>query len=243
MGAQGRMIQDITAGGVYWNEAHRLGRLLGLLTEWFDHVSVVVQESTDGSLGICQKLLTRPGDHVLADAHRGSGDPSFPRLLQAVDTEWVFIVSGDELPSPDLLNSLPSAIKTADEFGRDGIWIRFRSTIQGIDFTNEQDSHLRLFRTRIGWPHSQLHSRPMTENVMHWRIGHIDHDRSLEEMVLDYLRYLELGRHSSQWTAHNLRMLRDACEKVAEHTGWSFITSSSWWPEVRDAAFGGRDPQ
>jgi glycosyltransferase involved in cell wall biosynthesis len=237
------MIEDVTAGGVYWNEAHRLPKLLDLLQAHFSHVVVVVQESTDGSLQICQNLLTRPGDRVREDAHRGAGDPSFPIMVQSVETEWIFVVSGDEMPSDNLLESIPAAIAAADELGRNGIWIRFHSTIQGIDFTGEQDMHLRLFRTSVGWPHSALHSRPMTDSVLYWDIGWIDHDRSLDEMVADYLRYIELGRSSSQWTAHNVMMLRDACTMVAEHTGWSWIISSVWWPEVRDIAFGGSDPQ
>lgn len=237
------MIENVTAGGVYWNEAHRLPKLLGLLKAHFSHVVVVVQESKDGSLEICRNLLDRPGDAVRTDAHRGAGDPSFPMLLQTIETDWTFIVSGDEMPSDDLLESIPEATESAQVRGYDGFWLRFHSTIQGIDFTNEQDAHLRLFRTRVGWPHSALHSRPMTENAVEWATGHIDHDRSLDELVRDYLRYIDMGRHSAQWTAHNQQMLHDACEKVAEHTGWPFVTSSSWWPEVRDTAFGGRDPQ
>ena len=237
------MIENVTAGGVYWNEAHRLPKLLGLLKATFANLAVVIQESTDGSLDVARNILDRPGDRVQTDAHRGAGDPSFPLLLQSILTEWVFIVSGDETPSIDLLESIPAAVRAAEELNRDGVWIRFRSTIQGIDFTNEQDHHLRLFRTRVGWPQATLHSRPMTDNVIWWEIGHIDHDRSLDEMVVDYLRYISLGRGSAQWTMHNERMLRDACEKVAAHTGWPFITSSSWWPEVRDTVFGGRDPQ
>ena len=237
------MIENVTAGGVYWNEAHRLPKLLGVLKDHFSHVAVVVQESTDGSLEVCRNLLDRPDDHVVVDLHRGAGDPSFPLLLQYVDTEWVFIVSGDEMPSDTLLTSIPRAIATADQAGKDGVWVYFHSTIQGIDFTGEQDAHLRLFRARVGWPQSALHSRPMTENTLWWPVGHIDHDRSLDELVVDYLRYIELGRHSSQWTAHNQMMLRDACVKVAEQTGWQFVTASSWWPEVRDMVFGGSDPQ
>lgn len=237
------MIHNVTAGGVYWNEARRLPSLLGLLRAHFSHVTVVIQESTDDSLEIAKAILNRPTDHIRTDFHRGSGDPSFPILIQTTETPWVFIVSGDERPSRDLLLSIPYAIRAAEAQGKDGVWIHFRSTIEGIDFTNEQDAHLRLFQTKVGWPSAQLHSRPMTENTITWQTGHIDHDRSLAEMVADYLRYLQMGRDSAEWTAHNLQMLHDACKSVAKHTGWPFVTASSWWPEVRDIAFGGSDPQ
>ncbi len=237
------MIENVTAGGVYWNEAPRLPRLLELLRESFSHVVAVVQESTDGSLEIAQAILDRPGDRVRRDEHRGAGDPSFPMLLQTVETPWVFIVSGDELPSSDLVASIPRAVIAANMDKRDGVWIPFRSTIEGIDFTNEQDRHLRLFRTAVGWPEATLHSRPLTDNVMLWPVGYISHDRSLDEMIADYLRYLNLGRISAPWTRHNTQMLRDACTSVALHVGWENITQRSWWPEVRVAAFGGVDPQ
>lgn len=237
------MIENVTAGGVYWNEAARLGDLLTLLTSTFERVVVVIQESTDDTLKIAQSILTRPGDRIRTDEHRGSGDLSVPMFLQTVSTEWTFLVSGDERPTARLLESIPDATDKAEQLQIDGWWIRFRSTIDGYDFTDEQDRHLRIFRTRVGWPHAALHSRPLTENTMVWEEGWIDHDRSLDEMIADYLRYLGLGRYSGQWTAHNQRMLHDACMRVAERAGWTNILSRSWWPEVRDAAFGGIDPQ
>jgi hypothetical protein len=237
------MITNVTAGGVYWNEAHRLPELLGILKVHFSHVVVVIQESTDDSLAIARRMLDRRGDRVRTDEHRGAGDPSFPILCQTVETPWTFVVSGDEMPSADLLVTIPRAITAATMDRRDGVWVQFHSTIEGIDFTNEQDRHLRLFRNAVGWPAAILHSRPMTENTMLWPIGYISHDRSLDEMVEDYLRYLAMGRDSAPWTAHNVQMLRGACESVAEHIGWTDITTRSWWPEVRAAAFGGIDPQ
>ena len=242
MGSE-RVIEGVTAGGVYWNEAHRLPRLLALLKEHFEQIVVVVQESTDGTLEICKDLLDRPGDRVREDAHRGAGDPSFPMMLQTVTTPWTFVVSGDEWPSIDLLRTIPTAITAARMDHHDGVWIKFLSTIEGIEFTNEQDRHLRLFKTAVGWPQSMLHSLPAAQSTMIWNVGHIRHDRSLDEMVVDYLRYISLGRDSAAWTNHNTMMLEAACSGVARHKGWPYVTSRSWWPEVRDIAFGGVDPQ
>lgn len=237
------MIENVTAGGVYWNEAHRLPKLLGLLKEHFARVSVVIQESTDGSVDIARAILDRPRDRIRTDEWRGSGDQSMPMLIQTIETPWTFVISGDELPSLDLLGTIPTAIQAAEMSGKDGVWIQFHSTIQGIDFSDEQDRHLRLFKTAVGWPAATLHSRPMTSNTLNWPRGYIDHDRSLDEVIVDYLRYYRLGRDSGSWSAHNERMMRDACSRVAEHTGWPFVTSSSWWPDVRAVAFGGSDPQ
>ena len=237
------MIEDVTAGGVYWNEAKRLPALLTILKATFSHVVVVIQDSTDDSYKIACQLLDRPGDHIRTDAHRGAGDPSIPIMVQTVETPWTFVISGDEQPSVALLESIPEALAQADRDGLDGWWLKFRSTIDGFDFTSEQDNHLRLFRTSVGWPHSTLHSRPMTENTGFWPTGWIDHDRSLDEMIRDYLRYMAIGRDSAQWVAHNQRMIHDACERVAERAGWRHVTSHPWWPDVRDIAFGGKDPQ
>jgi hypothetical protein len=237
------MIENVTAGGVFWNEAHRLPSLLRLLIQEFSHITVVIQESTDASLEIASQLLVGKHDVVLTDEHHGAGDPSYPLLLANVSTPWTFIVSGDETPSADLLDTLSIAVEWAEDNDLEGLWIPFRSTIEGFDFTGEQDSHLRLFRTSVGWPRAKLHSRPMTDKTAPWRLGYISHDRSLDEMVEDYLRYLELGKDNVDWTRHNTMMLHDAVSKVAERRGsWSEIFERPWWPQVRDLAFVGYTP-
>lgn len=229
------MIDDVTAGGVFWNEAHRLPKLLMLLKATFANVAVVIQESTDDSLKIAQSML---GDRsVRVDRHHGAGDPSFPMLLRSIKTPWTFIVSGDEMPSQDLLDSLPEAVLFADRLNLDGLWISFRSSIDGYDFTSEQDGHLRLFKTSLGWPNAKLHSGPKTDRVGPWIVGHISHDRSLDEMMRDYLRYWEMGKGDAGWEAHNRLMMHDACAKVADLTSWEYIKSHEWWPEVKAIAF------
>jgi glycosyltransferase involved in cell wall biosynthesis len=236
------VIENVTAGGVYWNEAHRLPRLLALLQEHFARTVVVVQESDDDTLGICQRMA-RQHDRVRTDEHRGAGDPSFPIMVQTVETPWIFVVSGDEWPTTELLDSLPDAVRMAEQRGHDGVSIQFQARIDGIETHQEQDRHVRLFATRVGWPHAMLHSRPLVLNPLAWETGYIQHDRTLDEMIRDYLRYWNMGRLSDSWSRHNGRMIHDACELVAAHKGWPYITLFPWWPEVRSIAFGGSDPQ
>lgn len=234
------MIDDITFAGVAWNEEARAPTLMKLARRHFSHITVAVQASTDRTLEIVRSIANRDTDRVLEHIHYGAGDFSFGAILKAVSTPWAFVVSFDEMPSQKLLNSLPSAVKHAEDLQADGVWIRFRSSIEGVEY-EEQHSHLRLFRSHLRWP-AALHSRPAPRKEINWDLGHIRHDRSLDEMVLDYLRYYQLGKHDKGWTRHNLMMMREACRAVAARDGWRGITLYPWWPEVRALAFEGVDP-
>ena len=220
---------------VAWNEEERIGDLLTYCREWFDHLVIGVQESTDQTLEIVRGIANRPGDQVLEDRHWGFGDASMPMLIGAAKTEWVFVVAADEWPSEDLMDSLWSAGVYAQKMGADAVWFEFVSLIEGIAY-EEQHGHLRLFRQRLGWPHT-LHSRPMTDNGIWWPVGHIRHERSLDEMVQDYLRYYERGRGHANWDRHNLAMIHDACVAVANRYGWDYVTRYPWWPEAKRLAF------
>jgi len=225
---------DLTLAMVLWNEAPRLPALIKMAHRWFGHVVMVVQDSSDDTLEIARKA-ERPGDRVIADAWHGTGDASMPKLLKHVDTDWVFVLAGDEMPSKELLETLWTAGWWGEENGVDGLWIPFHSTIDGIAYT-EQHGHLRMFKTELGWPHT-MHSRPTVNEEAWWPFGYVDHDRSLSELVVDYLRYLSMSDGNSGWIAHNRLMLRSACEGVAEVKGWDYVHSHEWWPQVEAAVF------
>lgn len=220
---------------VVWNEEERLGRLLEYCREFFTSFVIGVQDSKDATLEIAKTWANRPTDQVIPDRHWGYGDASMPMLVQATKTQWAFVVAGDEWPSLELLNSLWSATEYAHLSGADAIWVEFQSIIEGVSY-DEQHGHLRLFQSRLGWPQT-LHSRPMSSNGIWWPIGHIRHERSLDEMVQDYLRYYERGLGNSGWERHNLLMIHDACTAVAQRHGWEFVTRHAWWPEARRLAF------
>jgi len=227
----------ITVALVAWNEEARLEPLLIYLRPWFEKIAVGVQASTDRTAEIASEYA----DILVFDDHRGFGDATFgPRLLPQVRSEWTLKVDCDEIPSADLLDSLGSAIWRADQIGLDGFWIPFRSAVDGQEY-EEQHSHLRLFRTRIGWP-GTLHSRPMTQNTELWNVGYFRHDRTLDEMMQDYLRYWHVGRGHSSWEAHNAAMMFHACRGTAEAKGWDYVQSFSWWPEVESIAFTSEKP-
>lgn len=225
---------NITAAMVLWNESARIGPLVKRLRPYFQRIVAGVQESTDGTLELAQQLV----DEVRTDAHHGYGDATFgPKVLPMVHTEWTLKVDGDEMPSKGLLASLGDAVIACEEQKRDGAWLPFRSWIDGEEW-KEQHGHLRLFRTRLGWP-STLHSRPMTENTLSWNIGWIEHKRSLDEMIRDYLNYYRAGMWNSQWVEHNTLMMREACKGAAKLRGWEYVEAFDWWPDVRAVAFTG----
>lgn len=221
---------------VVWNDEGRARALLEYIRPWFADVVVGVQASPDGTLDVAREY----GDVVVEDDHHGYGDATFgPKLLPRVRTPWVLKLDADEWPSRDLLGSLSNATWYADHgAGTRGVWIPFRSSVDGIEY-EEQHAHLRLFHTRAGWP-AHLHSRPPIEDGILWTKGHIRHDRSMDELVRDYLSYLRIGQGSSQITAHNQMMIRSAVHGTAEKKGWEYVKSFEWWPEVE--AIVGKEP-
>jgi hypothetical protein len=159
-----------------------------------------------------------------------------PDLIHAVKTRWAFVVAFDEWPSTELLTSLQSATAYAEGSGIDAYWIRFESITEGIQSSDTQAGHLRLFESRLEWPRT-MHSRPAGRSEATWPFGHITHERSLDEMMRDYLRYYELGKGKSSWEAHNKLMMHDACVVIADHLGWEYVMHHAWWPEVKALAF------
>lgn len=226
---------DITFVAVAWNEEVRAPDLLALAREWFSHMVIGVQESTDGTLHIARQFANRPTDRVIEHPHYGFGDKSMPELVKAAETPWVFVVAFDELPDAELLKCLRSATALADSIRVDAWWVSFASFVDGIEYT-EQHGHVRLFKRSLGWPET-LHSRPTGTNEAWWPYGKIIHERSLDEMIRDYLRYYRLGRGNRGWDAHNLLMIHDACASVAKEKGWPYVQLHDWWPEVARIAF------
>lgn len=219
---------------VVWNDATRLDRLLAYVRPFFTDILAVVQESPDNTLDVAREWA----DTVVEDKHRGYGDASFgPRLMPMVRTRWTLKVDADEWPSDDLLGSLSDATWWAEHVAKTrGVWVPFRSSVDGIEY-NEQHAHLRLFESEVKWP-ALMHSRPAINDGVLWNPDgadpYIRHDRSLDELVKDYLRYLDLGRHNPGWVAHNTTMIRSACEGTAGVKGRDYVKSHEWWPQVRE---------
>lgn len=227
----------MTYMAAFWNEEPRLEKLLWHMDKYFTDWRVAIQKSDDNSLAIAKRFEHTPSRIIVDDKHRGVGEASFPLLINTIWTKWVFVVSGDEWPEDNLLVTLPEAIENAEKQGADGIYIPVRSWIDGYEFTGEKEAHLRLFKTRVGWP-ATMHSRPMTEKTIFHDVPYsILHERTLDEMMIDYLRYYKMGMGSSQWEAHNKLMIKDACEAIAERKGWEYVKAFPWWTEVKSIAF------
>jgi hypothetical protein len=232
--------EEISFTMVVWNDAERADKLLAHVRPWFKNVAVAVQESPDNTL----EVVRRYADLVVEDQHHGFGDASFgPRLLPKVFSRWSFKVDCDEWPTEDLLGSLAHAIWWADRCDTGAVWIPFRSITEGMEW-EVPHSHLRLFHTRAGWP-GTLHSRPPIDNgvFLPHPTGRIVHTRSLDEMVRDYLNYYRIGQSNNQWREHNTLMMREACKGAAARYGWEFVQAFEWWPQVREIAFSGTNPE
>jgi hypothetical protein len=219
----------ITFALVAWNEEARLGKLLERVRPVFERLVVGVQKSDDGTLEIARQHA----DVVIEDLHHGYGDATFgPKFLPEVRTTWVIKLDADEWPSDELLDSLSLATWWAENRAKTrGVWIPFKSAVDGLEYT-ERHAHLRLFHARAGWP-AALHSRPPIQDGVLWETGYIRHDRSLDELVRDYLRYLSISGSNAGWIAHNKQMIRSACEGTAAVKGWDYVTGHEWWPEAR----------
>lgn len=233
---------DVTFIGVYWNDPDRVQKLLEHVRPWFTHVVVGVQ-TDDPDNDETLKRARAVADEVVVDRVAGHCEPTIEKVLAQVPTEWSFLVSADEWPSDGLLGSFQRMLDEIIPRRLEGVWIRMISSIEEVSYPSEQDNHLRVFKTRLGWPRT-LHSRPMTNNTMFWDPkDYLRHDRSLDEMMQDYLRYYELGRSNKDWVAHNKLMMHDACAATASYYGWDHVKSFSWWPSVLEVAFEGIDPE
>lgn len=232
--------KDVAFAGAYWNCEERLDALLSYVRPWFSRIVTVVQESPDNTLAVAKKYA----DVVIQEPWHGRGDPSIHTAVYSAEKRWCFVISDDERPSEDLLYSFQNLANQLKAENRDGAWVRFRSSIDGFDFSRDQDFHLRFFNPTLGWP-KEPHSRPPTENTLHWDVGYVQHDRSLDEMMQDYLRRYDLTAEHPEWVqqqAANVRMMLTAPRAIAEKRGWDYVKSFEWWPRVRDISFDGVDP-
>ena len=238
-----------TAVSVVWREAHRIEPLVARLAERFDEVVVVVQDSPDDTLAICKRVLTGDRHHVVEDKWRGGGDFSMPLALSYVTNEWAFVISGDEWPDDELLASMPNAITTMETNGNSGAFIEFSEYIDGVEYV-EHGRHVRLFRAAGGWE-ARHHSAAPHENTIQWKVGHIVHTRTLDDVFSDYLRKLTMMENeatdpaasefernrASQLVAHNVNTLFNVSNLIAAAKGWRHVWASPQWSEVERRVF------
>ena len=232
--------ENVSAVGVYWQEAHRIGDLASIIAAWFKNASLVVQKGDDTTLTVLQDYLIRPTHHITEDEWRGGGDFSMPLALSKVATPWSFVISGDELPDLELLRSLPDAIAACEEGGYSGAFIKFYETLDGVEFVQHEEGHVRLFRTAGGWE-ARHHSAASHENLLPytWPTGKIIHARSLEEMCRDYLRKLTMmeAEGDEKLALHNRYAIFTACNLVAGVHGWRHVWSLPMWDEIERRVF------
>jgi hypothetical protein len=234
--------KDVTFIGVYHDDPDRVEKLLTTVSPWFERMVLGVQTNdpaNDPTLKVCQSFA----DEVIVDVVHGFAEPTISKVINRTNTLWCFLISADEMPDQTLLENIGNMMymSRADDYVTiDGWWIRFLSSIDGIEYPSEQDNHLRMFHRTLNWPTS-LHSRPHAQNAAFWHPskGTIRHDRSLDEMMLDYLNYWAYGvrMNNAGWTVHNRQMMHDACTATAQNKGWEEVTKYEWWEKIRQIAF------
>jgi hypothetical protein len=198
---------------------------------------VGVHQSDDNTLEVAQKYA----DVVLQDQHHGRGDPTIHLAAKRVQTKYSFVISDDEWPDEELLNSFQDLVGELRSKKKQGAWVKFNSFIDGFDFTRD-DHHLRFWESHIDWPGTP-HARPMTSSTIRWDVGQVAHTRSLDEMMRDYIRRYDVSNNPG-WEgiqAHNIRMMEQATKKIAERKGWEYVKSYDWWPRIRDLAWNGEE--
>ena len=239
----------VTFVGAYWNCPERLEALLTFVRPWFKNIVAVVQVPTEDpseSELETYEVAKRLANVAIKDVFHGRGDPSITLAVASVTTPWAFVISDDEKPTEELLDSFQDLADRLKAEQKEGAWFHFVSSIDGHNFTREQDEHLRFFLARIPWP-SSPHARPMTNRTLRWRPegGVVHHDRTLDEMMQDYLRKFDICAARPEWAqqqAHNVRMMQGACGAVANIDGWDYVQSFPWWPRMLEVAYGGGDP-
>jgi len=221
---------------VVHNEENHLRTLLPYLRPWFSEIVIGVQDSTDETPDLAKQYA----DVVVPDICHGYGDATLPMVQQRVTRTWCLRVDADERPQRRLLESLHEAPAYCLERNLDGLWLPFRSWIDGVEW-KQPHNHLRFWANRVIWP-SSLHSRPMTDATESWPIGFMEHKKTLDEHVVGYLTYLAKSGQNAGWIDHNMLQLRSAIANGVGNHGWADIESRPWWPDALAAVYGGNHP-
>ncbi len=130
------------------NEEANLPRCLGAL-QWADEIFVVDSMSTDGSIGIAEKL----GAQVVQFQFNGTWPKKKNWALENLPfrNEWVFIVDADEV-LPSSTEDEVRRITGPDAADVAGYWINRRFMFMGkwLRHAYYPNWNLRLFRHRLG---------------------------------------------------------------------------------------------
>lgn len=178
----GGCMDGITLSMVVRNEARNLKKILKGCHKLFDKILVMDQDSDDETAEIVKSF----GGEVIPTTRKDLADIDRQSLYELVDTEWLCVLDGDEMPSKELKKFLKSHRQKPDP-KVDVYWIRFKNLIDGVDMKPilGDDWHPRLWRTRINgrpailWP-KRAHTWPkiISPRQLWLDTGYIIHDRS-----------------------------------------------------------------
>jgi len=101
-----------------YNRCNRLKKLIGLLREQtcpipFD-ILIVNNNSSDKTIEILQQLSTEPGAHLrfVTETKQGISHARNRAIEECLDSEYMFVMDDDELPSPGLLEAAYYSLNT-----------------------------------------------------------------------------------------------------------------------------------
>lgn len=198
------MIEGVTFCAVYRNEAQRVRHNLDFANQMFRRKIIVVQESDDDTLKICQEY---PCEIILRPAE--SPEESKDYIMEKVETLWTFWLDADEVPSV-------SVIRLLDRFdpllmGEDDAvsFVRI-NYIDGhiIQGGQGDDRQYRMLRKDVRWgvrgEKRNIHVHPKVTKP-HATDRVIYHHRTLEKVIKQTERWNELCSET-----------KGACDKYVE---------------------------
>jgi len=174
---------------------------LDFANEMFSRKIIVVQESDDDTLKICQdypaKIIQRPSE---------SPEESKDYIMEQVETPWTFWLDADEVPSISTISFLEMFDPLLME-DKDAVSFRRINYIDGFTIVGgqENDRQFRMLRKDVRWkPKEQgrrIHIHPLVKNpYISQRC--IFHHRTLEKVE----------RQTERWNSLEPQT-KDVCDK------------------------------
>ncbi len=169
------------------NESARLRGCIESARPVVDEVVVIVQQSTDDTLGKAKQLADRTIEHP----RHGFCEASRLEGLAACSGDWVLSLDADERLTPEGAALLPFLTSSGGDFFN----LRRFTRVGGT--TIEDAPHARFFRRDLATARPELHTQfepkpgAVVETIEH--VVMIAHEKTWEEQNLDDQRYAVIG--------------------------------------------------
>ena len=177
-------------GMVVHNEAQRIGPLLDYCSTFTDCMLVIDQDSTDNTA----EIALAHGAQVIHDQCHGFADPSRPKLIEHLPTEWVLMLDADEHPTTRFRLDIPDLMQTR------GVYCPRENLIGDCYYST--DTHYRLFPKNNVALSTTLHGKhhPVDHHgVVTLEYVALEHHKSWVEQLTDDESYDRLGQQDHKY--------------------------------------------